>query len=270
MGGPGVSSVRPPAVAGAFYPGEPGALRDEVDRLLGGAQGEGEDAPRALIAPHAGYAYSGPVAAGAFRRVAGAGGRLARVVVIGPSHRVAFRGIAAPRAAAAFRTPLGEVPVDRAAVAALAGLPGVVLADEPHRREHAVEVELPFLQRALGTDSFALVPLVVGDATEGEVAAALEPFADDPATLVVVSSDLLHFLPYEAAVRRDRATAGAIERLEGDRLGPGDACGHLPIRGWLAVARRRGLGVERLDLRNSGDTAGDRRSVVGYGAWAFV
>ena len=224
---------------------------------------DGQDLPRALIAPHAGYLYSGPVAARAFRLVTGA--PFARVVVIGPSHYVAFRGVAAPRAGA-FRTPLGEVPIDRAA---LTELPGVILADEPHRREHALEVELPFLQRALG-GGFALVPLVVGDATGEEVAAALEPFADDPATLVVVSSDLSHFLDYDAAVRRDQATATVIERSEGERLGPGDACGYLPLRGWLALARRRGLAVERLDLRNSGDTAGDRRRVVGYGAWEFT
>ena len=189
--------------------------------------------------------------------------------MIGPSHHVAFHGIAAPTALA-FRTPLGDVPVDRVAVAAI---PGVALADEPHRREHAIEVELPFLQRVLG-DDFTLVPLVVGDAASEDVAAALEPFADDSATLVVVSSDLSHFLGYEAAVRRDRATAEAIERLEGAAIGAYDACGYLPIRGWLALARRRGLAAERLDLRNSGDTAGDRRSVVGYGvlgygAWAF-
>ena len=153
-----MSSVRPPAVAGTFYPGEPGALHDTVDRLLGEVQGDlHSERPRALIAPHAGYAYSGPVAARAFSRVAGV--RFTRVVVIGPSHRVAFRGIAAPHAYA-FPTPLGDIPVDRAA---LAGLPGVMLADEPHRREHALEVELPFLQRALGR-GFALVPLVVGDA----------------------------------------------------------------------------------------------------------
>jgi AmmeMemoRadiSam system protein B len=266
-----VSSVRPCAVAGAFYPADPGALCDEVDHLLEEAPHGGKhDLPRALIAPHAGYAYSGPVAASAFRCLAEATGRrLTRVVVIGPSHYVAFRGIAVPHHVGAFRTPLAEVPVDREALTAIEGLPGVVLADEPHRREHAVEVELPFLQRALGGGGFALVPLVVGDAADGEVERVLEAFADDPGTLVVVSSDLSHFLPYEAAVRRDRATAGAIERLEGDRLGPEDACGHLPVRGWLAVARRRGLGVERLDLRNSGDTAGDRRSVVGYGAWTF-
>ena len=257
-----MSSVRPPAVAGAFYPREPSALRDAVDRLLGEMpRDDGADVPRALIAPHAGYVYSGPVAASAFRRVAGAG--FTRVVVIGPSHFVPFRGIATPRALA-FGTPLGEVPLDRAA---LADLPSVVRADEPHRREHAIEVELPFLQRVLG--GFALVPLVVGDTTEEEVAAALQPFADDPATLIVVSSDLSHFLDYEAARRRDRATAGAIERLESAAIGPYDACGWLPIQGWLALARRCSLGAQRLDLRNSGDTAGDRGSVVGYGAWAF-
>ena len=267
-----MSSVRPWAVAGAFYPDDPGELRDEVDRLLDEAQhGVGQDLlPRALIAPHAGYAYSGPVAASAFRRLAGAAGRrLTRVVVIGPSHYVAFRGIAAPHRTGAFRTPLAEVPVDREALTAAADLPGVVLADEPHRREHAIEVELPFLQRTFG-EGFALVPLVVGDAQDEEVAAVLEPFADDPATLIVVSSDLSHFLPYETARRHDRATAAAIERLEGGTLGSDDACGYLPIRGWLLAARRCRLGVERLDLRNSGDTAGDRHSVVGYGAWAFL
>jgi MEMO1 family protein len=265
-----VSSVRSPAAAGTFYPSERGALRDEVDRLLGQVQQAGNaDVPRALIAPHAGYVYSGPVAATAFRRVAGAGGRLARVVVIGPSHFVAFRGIAVPRGVGAFRTPLGEVPVDREAVATLARLPGVVVADEPHQREHAIEVELPFLQRALGADGFALVPLVVGDAPGAEVARVLEAFAEDPRTLVVISSDLSHFLGYEAAVRRDRATAEAIDRLEGASIGPYDACGYRPIRGWLVLARQHGMSVERLDLRTSGDTVGDRRSVVGYGAWAF-
>jgi AmmeMemoRadiSam system protein B len=258
-----MSSVRPPAVAGAFYQRDPSALRDAVDRLLGEVpRDDGADVPRALIAPHAGYVYSGPIAASAFCRVAGAG--FTRVVVVGPSHFVPFRGIAAPRVLA-FATPLGEVPLDREA---LTDLPGVHRADEPHQREHAIEVELPFLQRVL-PGGFALVPLVVGDATEAEVAEALAPFADDPATLIVVSSDLSHFLDYETARRRDLATAEAIERLEGAAIGSYDACGWLPIQGWLALARRHGLRARRLDLRNSGDTAGDRASVVGYGAWAF-
>jgi AmmeMemoRadiSam system protein B len=262
------SPLRPPAVAGAFYPDDAAALRATVDRLLAAAAApvpEAAGIPRALIAPHAGYAYSGPVAARAFHRLAAAQGRITRVVVIGPSHHVAFRGVAAP-SAAAFGTPLGEVVVDQDA---LRGLAGVMVADAPHRREHAIEVELPFLQRVLG-DGFALVPLVVGEATDEEVAEALEPFVGDPAALIVISSDLSHFLDHAAAVRRDSATAAAIERLEGGSIGPGDACGFRPIRGWLALAGRHGLTVERLDLRNSGDTAGSRDSVVGYGAWAFA
>ena len=265
------SPLRPPAVAGTFYPDDPEVLRGTVDRLLAAAaeSGGGEPAPplapRALIAPHAGYVYSGPVAARAFRRLAADERRVTRVTVMGPSHHVAFRGIAAP-SAAAFRTPLGEVAVDRDA---LRDLPGVAVADAPHRREHAIEVELPFLQRAL-PGGFALVPLVVGEATDGEVAGALEPFVGDPATLTVISSDLSHFLDHAAAVRRDLATATAIERLEGASLGPEDACGFRPIRGWLALARRHGLAAERLDLKNSGATAGNRDSVVGYGAWALV
>jgi len=260
------SPLRPPAVAGTFYPEDVAALRALVDRLLAAAATPGAvEVPRGLIAPHAGYTYSGPVAARAFQKLAAAKGRIARVVVIGPSHHVAFRGVAAP-SAAAFRTPLGEVAVDRDA---LRDLPGVAVADAPHRREHAIEVELPFLQRAL-PGGFALVPLVVGEATDGEVAGALEPFVGDPATLTVISSDLSHFLDHAAAVRRDLATATAIERLEGASLGPEDACGFRPIRGWLALARRHGLAAERLDLKNSGDTAGNRDSVVGYGAWAFA
>src|SRR4051794_31697805 len=182
-----MSSVRAPAVAGLFSLGEAAALRDAVDRLLGEMPlpRVGADRPRALIAPHAGYAYSGPVAASAFRRVAGAGSTFTRVVVIGPSHHVAFRGIAAPRASA-FAMPLGEGPVDHAATAEMHG---VAFADEPPRREHAIEVELPFLQRALGHDQFGLVPLLVGGATGEQVAAALAVFADDPKTLIVVSSD---------------------------------------------------------------------------------
>jgi AmmeMemoRadiSam system protein B len=263
------SLLRAPAVAGTFYVDDPAALRRAVDRLLAAATAAAPrnvGLPKALIAPHAGYLYSGSVAARAFQRLAGAGGQITRVVVIGPSHHVAFRGIAAP-SAAAFRTPLGDVVVDRDA---LDGLAGVVVADAPHAREHAIEVELPFLQRLLPGGGFALVPLVVGEATDGEVAGALEPFVEDPKALVVVSSDLSHFLDHATAVRRDSATAAAIERLEGAALGPEDACGFRPIRGWLALARRHGLAVERLDLKTSGDTAGNRDRVVGYGAWAFA
>ena len=210
----------------------------------------GADRPRALIAPHAGYAYSGPVAASAFRRVAGAGSTFTRVVVIGPSHYVAFRGIAAPRASAfahAARRGPGRPRGDRQ------GCPALTLADEPHRREHAIEVELPFLQRALGRDRSGSCRSSSATPRARKSRRRCAVFADDPKTLVVVSSDLSHFLPYEAAARRDQATAAAIERLEGDEVRAEDACGWLPLRGWLAVARQRSLRVERLDLRNSGD-----------------
>lgn len=260
-------TVRAPAVAGLFYPEDPGALTALVEDLLAAVPTQASaEPPKAVIAPHAGYRYSGPIAARAFRRIANAGDRLRRVVVIGPAHYVAIDGIAAPTADA-FRTPLGEVPVDRDAVQALRDLPRVTLSDAPHRPEHALEVELPFLQVLL--DDFALVPLVVGTATPEEVAAALERLWGGEETLIVVSSDLSHYLDYTAAQRIDALTAAAIERCEASDLGPDQACGYLPIAGLLTLGRRERLRVERLDLRNSGDTAGSRRSVVGYGAWAF-
>ena len=273
-----VAAVRPPAVAGMFYPDHPAVLRQVVEDFLaeaGEPEAGGEPAaaapPKAVIAPHAGYLYSGPVAARAFATLRrAAAGRVRRVVVIGPSHYVAVDGIAAP-AVDAFATPLGRVPLDRAAIEAIRGLPGVTIAEAPHRDEHALEVELPFLQVVLGADRFALVPLVVGDAAPAEVAAVLERLwgEEGDETLVVVSSDLSHYHDYPTARRLDAETAALIERRDGARLGPARACGHLPIAGLLVLAAARGLAVERLALRNSGDTAGPRGRVVGYGAWAF-
>jgi AmmeMemoRadiSam system protein B len=187
-------------------------------------------------------------------------------VVIGPSHCVPIRGIAAP-SVDAFRTPLGQVPVDREAIQSLDDLPQVQIADRPHAEEHALEVELPFLQMLL--EDFAILPLVVGDAAPAEVADVLARLWDGPETLLVVSSDLSHYHPYEDARRRDAATAARIEALEEQSLGPHDACGWLPVAGLLIEARRRSLKVERRDLRNSGDTAGPKDRVVGYGAWVF-
>jgi AmmeMemoRadiSam system protein B len=256
--------VRPPAVAGSFYPGDAKELSRLVDRLLDEAAPPSPPFPvQAVIAPHAGYVYSGPIAASAFKTLRDHGRPPRRVVVIGPAHYVAFRGIAVP-GCAAFRTPLGEIALD---VADLAGLSGVVVADSPHAPEHAIEVELPFLQRIFGR--FALVPLVVGSATPAEAAAVLAHLWQPDATAIVVSSDLSHYLDYTTAQRRDAEAARRIEAFAGDRLGPEDACGHLPVAGLLALARTRGLQIARLDLRNSGDTAGDRRRVVGYGAWAL-
>ena len=259
--------VRPPAVAGTFYPADAGRLRAAVGDCLAAADGSRAAAtPKAVIAPHAGYVYSGPVAAHAFAALAGAR-QIRRVVVIGPAHFVPFRGIALPTAQA-FRTPLGDVPVDADAMTSILDLPQVALADEPHQPEHALEVELPFLQTLLG--DFALVPLLVGDTTPAAVAGALERLWGGRETLLVVSSDQSHYEPYDRARAHDQATAAAIEQLDGASLGPREACGHLAIAGLLLAARRRAMRVQRLDLRSSGDTAGPRDQVVGYGAWALA
>jgi AmmeMemoRadiSam system protein B len=264
-------SVRPAAVAGAFYPADPHRLRADVERFLLEAEPpDSPRAPKALVAPHAGYAYSGPIAASAFRTLDGHEGAIRRVVLLGPSHFVPLAGCALP-AWTRFATPLGEIEVDVDARAALAdgrvGEPAVEVADRPHAREHSLEVELPFLQVVL--DEFTLVPLAVGDATPDHVARVLELLWGGGETLIVVSTDLSHYLDAASAERRDQATAAAIVALDADRIGPDDACGRHPLRGLLTAARRRGLGVTELDLRHSGDTAGDRERVVGYGAFAF-
>lgn len=257
--------VRPPAVAGSFYPDEPYELRGYVQALLAAARPP-EVVAAAVIAPHAGYIYSGPIAASAFRCLAPGADHIRRVVVVGPSHFVAFRGIALPRWTV-FRTPLGDLTVPDAPRDALHRLGWVVEDDRPHAREHAIEVELPFLQCVLGTPE--LVPLVVGEASPAEVAAVLGTLAG-PGTALVISSDLSHFEPYAVAAAHDRRTAEAIERLDDSALGPADACGWLPVAGMLRLAKAQGLTARRLDLRSSGDTAGRRDSVVGYGAWAFT
>jgi AmmeMemoRadiSam system protein B len=257
--------VRPPAVAGTFYPAEPGVLgRMVAEQLAKASVAEDESVPRALIAPHAGYVYSGPVAASGYARLAPLRSTIRRVVLLGPSHRVPLRGIAAP-AADAFETPLGRVPVDRKTVERLATLPQVAVRDDAHRLEHSLEVHLPFLQSVLG--DFSLVPLVVGDAPPEDVAEVIELLWDDPCTFVVVSSDLSHYQPYEVARRLDAATSQAIEDLRPEAIGPDEACGCYPVRGLLLAARRRGLVCRTVDLRSSGDTAGPRDQVVGYGSY---
>jgi len=254
-------------VTGTFSPADPGRLRAAVEGFLAAAdRAPGARSPKALIAPHAGYVYSGPVAGHAFKALGPAAAQLCRVVLIGPAHFVRIRGLAAP-SAQAFRTPLGQVPLDGAALAEIGTLPQVEPSDEPHQPEHALEVELPFLQAVL--DDFALVPLLVGETTADDVAEVLARLWGGPETLLVISSDLSHYETYARAQQHDAATAAAIERLDGAALGPRDACGYLPIRGLLIEARRRGLEVRRLDLRNSGDTAGPKEQVVGYGAWTF-
>ena len=258
--------VRPAAVAGSFYPRDPGRLRAEISEFLGGVPWQ-SGAPKALIAPHAGYVYSGRVAATAFATLRSQAETVERVVLIGPAHYAWLRGIAVPTAGA-FETPLGPVPVDQEARAAIADLPFVSEADAPHAPEHALEVELPFLQLTLA--SFALVPLVVGEATPNEVGQVLARLWGGPETLLVVSSDLSHYHPYREARRLDAETAAAIERGDSTALSAARACGFLPIAGLLVEAGRRGLTARRLALCNSGDTAGDRDRVVGYGAWTLM
>ena len=266
MRGTNTAKIRAAAEAGSFYPGDPRRLEAEVARLLGQVPPSGRTAPKALIAPHAGYVYSGAVAASAFAQLREHGHGVARVVVIGPAHYVPLRGIALPTAEA-FATPLGHVPVDGDARAAIVDLPFVHTMDGAHVPEHAIEVELPFLQRVL--PRFTLVPLLVGSATPQEVSEVLARLWHGAETLIVVSSDLSHYHDYETARRRDTATAQRIERGDWNALGPNDACGRLPIAGLLIEAARRGLAAQRLALCNSGDTAGPRHEVVGYGAWAF-
>src|SRR5260370_12856416 len=229
--------VRPAAVAGSFYPGDPGRLRAEVGALLADAPGHSA-APKALIAPHAGCVYSGGVAASAFAALRGQAETIERVVLIGPAHYVRLRGVAAPTASA-LETPLGSVAVDQEALAAIADLPCVSETDVPHAPEHALEVELPFLQLVLA--SFALVPLVVGDATPKQVAEVLARLWGGPETLLVVSSDLSHYHPYGEARRLDAETAPAIERGDWAALSPARACGFLPAARLLVQAGRRRL-----------------------------
>jgi AmmeMemoRadiSam system protein B len=249
-----------------FYPGDQPRLEHAVRSYLAQADAEGP-APAAIIAPHAGYVYSGPVAASAHARLAPLAGRVRRVVLIGPAHRLHFRGLAVSDADA-FATPLGEIPVDREAIERIAALPQIKRLDTAFDGEHCLEVHLPFLQTVLG--EFRLVPLIAGDATGQEVEEALELLWDSDETLPVISSDLSHYLDYQSAKRRDRATARAIEALDDAALDRDDACGRVPIGGLLRIARRRGLAATTVDLRNSGDTAGPKDEVVGYGAWVLA
>ncbi|HSO41538.1 MAG TPA: AmmeMemoRadiSam system protein B [Rhodospirillales bacterium] len=263
-----MSYIRPAAVAGMFYPADASELDATVRAMLAaaGARRPGTGRPKAIIAPHAGYIYSGPIAASAYACLRPIADEIRRVVLIGPAHRVRLDGIAVSTAEA-FATPLGPVPVDTAAIAEIASLPQVARLEPPHADEHCLEVHLPFLQEVLGT--FAIVPMVVGNASGDEVAEVLDRLWGGVETLIVVSSDLSHYLDYDSAKRLDAETTRAIEAMASGEIGYDQACGRIPVAGLLTLARRRGLSVETLDLRNSGDTAGDRRRVVGYGAWLF-
>ena len=261
-----MSNVRPPAVAGLFYPDQADVLNRDLAAMLAHAPVVEGPLPKALIVPHAGYIYSGPIAASAYRRLEAGRGQIKRVVLLGPAHRVAFRGLALP-SANVFSTPLGTVPVDDAAVQTLTELPQVVRSEAAHEMEHSLEVQLPFLQQVLG--KFSLVPLVVGAASTDDVAQVLERLWGGPETLILVSSDLSHYLPYALSQKIDQHTSNMILHLQ-TGITHEQACGGTPVNGLLLVARKHGLQPQLLDLRNSGDTAGDRDRVVGYAAFAFV
>lgn len=265
-------TIRPPAVAGLFYPADAAALRHRVEALLAAPGPDAADpdaaapeAIKALIVPHAGYDYSGPIAASAYRLLSARTHPIRRVVLLGPAHRLWLRGVALADADA-FASPLGQVAVDTAALRALAALPQVVTLAAAHQREHALEVQLPFLQVVLG-QGFSLVPLLVGEATAAEVAAVLECVWGGDETLIVVSSDLSHDHPYPVCRQLDRATVAEILARRTHLTGEA-ACGARALNGLMLAARRHGLHPHLLDLRNSGDTAGDHQRVVGYAAFA--
>lgn len=272
--------TRTPAVAGMFYPERGSSLRSQVEGFLDQARERASaewtprevpppkrGAPKAIIAPHAGYVYSGPVAASAYLRIAPLAGSIRRVVLLGPAHRYPVRGLAAC-SATTFETPLGPVQVDEDGLSAALQLDQVNLLDVAHEGEHSLEVHLPFLQVVLG--EFALIPLVVGEATPEEVAEVLKVLWGGPETLIVVSSDLSHYLPYSQANTLDLVTAQAILDLRPEGIGRDQACGRMPMGGLLLRAREEGLSAECVDLRNSGDTAGPRNQVVGYGSFVFA
>lgn len=264
-----MSVMRAPAVAGQFYPNDPNKLRQVVNEYIGQARKRDNSftrrgRPKAIIGPHAGYIYSGPIAGTVYAYLAESKTQPRRVILIGPSHWARVAGLATS-SAQAFITPLGHVPIDVEAVETLVNLPQVVVQDRAHEREHCLEVHLPFLQAIL--DDFVLVPLVVGDASAAEVAEVLGLLWEDPETIVVISSDLSHYHDYETAVMLDKLTSQAIEELQ--LLKEGQACGRKAINGLLYLAKQIDLQPETVDLRNSGDTAGPKDRVVGYGAYIF-
>ncbi len=260
------ASTRQPAVAGQFYPADPQQLAEMLQQMFNQAGDIKPGHVKALIAPHAGYIYSGPIAANAYHSIEQQAEQISRVVLLGPSHRVGFRGIATS-SATSYQMPQGEIPLDRDSIDSISSLPQVIELDQAHEFEHSLEVQLPFLQRVLA--QFSLVPLVVGDCPAEEVAEVMERLWGSDETLFVISSDLSHYNAYAVAQQQDRKTSDAILRLAPEDIEYDDACGRNPVNGLLLAARQHALQAELLDLRNSGDTAGPRDRVVGYGAYIF-
>lgn len=262
----GPERIRPEAVAGMFYPRETEVLSRDLDELMRRAGAYEGNAPKAIIAPHAGYAYSGECAARAYSHLAPARSEVERIILLGPCHRVPVRGLATT-SATAWHTPLGLIPIDRKAIESVSHLPQVGVSDAAHAQEHSLEVHLPFLQKVLG--DFSLVPFAVGGAKASAVAEVLEALWGGPETRIVISTDLSHFHDYETARRIDGRTAEAIEHFDWHSIGQEQACGRVPMSGLLELAGKRGMAIERVGLCNSGDTAGTKDRVVGYGAWVL-
>lgn len=262
-----MTTVRPAAVAGQFYPGNPAELGGAINRFLAQAEASHPEAaapPKALIVPHAGYVFSGACAARAYAALAPVADKISRVVLMGPCHRVPIHGLATT-SADAWETPLGQVEIDQRAIQGLSGLEQVAVNDAAHQWEHSLEVHLPFLQRLL--PHFRLVPFAVGNANNNDVAEVLEALWGGEETLIVISTDLSHYLSYEDARSIDNRTAAAIEKLDWQAISQEQACGRVPMSGLLTCAKTHDLSIERVGFCNSGDTAGPRDRVVGYGSW---
>jgi AmmeMemoRadiSam system protein B/AmmeMemoRadiSam system protein A len=268
-----MSIIRPPAVAGTFYPADADILRSEIDGLIDAAlhsdATQNAAIPKAIIVPHAGLMFSGAIAALGFATVRALKGQIKRILIIGPAHRMAFQGIALAKADG-FATPLGNMRCDLMALQTALSLPQVQMLDDAHKLEHGLEIELPFIQRLFGeTADIGIVPLLVSRCSPRQVGEVIEKLWGGPETLIVISSDLSHFHDYDTAKRMDANTRRMIETFDAENIGSDDACGALPVAGMLLSARNRNMRIETLGMRNSGDVTGDKSRVVGYGAWAL-
>ena len=260
-------SIRSAQVAGMFYPANPDELRGQISGFIHEKPNETTGVPKALIVPHAGTVYSGSIAAVAYRTLLQYRHVIRKVILLGPAHGVYLHGLALP-SVEQFQTPLGKINLDTKTIQKLVeDFHQITFSDEAHTEEHSIEVQLPFLQEVLA--SFRLIPFVVGDATQQEVAEVIEYLWGGDECLIIISTDLSHFHKYEEAVKIDKTSAELIESFQGDRLGDNSACGRIPMRGLLHLAQQKGMSIKRLDLRNSGDTSGRRDQVVGYGAWGL-
>ena len=259
--------IRQPAVANMFYPGDPHELDNMVEGFLSKITPSLSTSPKAIIAPHAGYIYSGPIAASVYAELIKSAHTIKRVVILGPSHRVAFYGLAVSDADF-YHTPLGDIPLDKTTIQDLISQNIVTLFNQAHQMEHSLEVHLPFLQK-IYDNNISIVPIVVGDASTQEVSQCIEAVWGGTETLIVISSDLSHYHPYNEARQLDKDTCTAIEEYNIDALHSENACGYIPIKGLLHYAKKLHLKAKTLDCRNSGDTAGSKDQVVGYGAYAF-